>query len=61
MEAIPGVIQESAVEQGASSDFLAETRDIAKGKERSEDEKSEAKATRFNRFLNHERYKERCS
>jgi len=50
------VIQESVVEQGASSDFLAGTRDIAKGKDRSEDEKYEAKATRFNRFLNHERY-----
>jgi len=92
---IPGVIQESAVEQGCgntkkvrgtfcsaeqvseqrtgpegSSDFLAaggvpedvsslgcQTRDIALAKDRSEDEKYEAKATRFNRFLNHERYK----
>jgi len=50
------VIQESVVEQEASSDFLAETSDIAKGKDRSKDEKYEAKATRFNRFLNHERY-----
>jgi len=33
------------------------TRDIAKGKDRSEDEKYEAKATRFNRFLNHEQYR----
>jgi len=55
---IPRVIQESVVEQEASSDFLAEARDIAKGKDRSEDEKYEAKAPPLNRLLNHERYKD---
>ena len=63
------MIQESVVEQEASSDFLAgggvpedasslgcQTRDLALAKARSEDEKYETKATRFNRFLNHERY-----
>ena len=54
---IPRVIQESEVEQGGSSNFSAGTRDIAKGKDRSEDEKYEAKPTPRNRFLNHERYR----
>ena len=77
------MIKKSVVEQEASSDFLAgggvledasslgcRMRDIAKGKDRSEDEKYEVKAThpgspknasffgvgQLNRFLNHERY-----
>jgi hypothetical protein len=50
------VIQESGIEQEGSSDFLAGTRAIAKGKDRSEDEKYEAKPTQQNRFLSHERY-----
>ncbi len=54
---IPGVIEKSGIGQGGSSDFLAGARDIARGKDRSEDEKYEAKPMpRQNRFFNHERY-----
>ena len=54
---ILGGVQESGVRQRGSSDFLAGTRDIAKGKDRSEDKKDEAKPTPHqNRFLDHKRY-----
>jgi hypothetical protein len=69
---ITGVIEKSEIGQGGSPDFLAGTRDIAKGKDRSEDKKDGAKPTQpgaperrivfwgraqDDRFLNHERYR----
>jgi hypothetical protein len=39
------VIEKLAIGQGGSSDFSAGTRDIARGKDRSEDEKYEVKLT----------------
>ena len=39
-------VEESEFMQGGSTIFLAGARDIAKGKDRSEDEKSEVKPTR---------------
>lgn len=66
--AIPRGIEKSGIGPGGSSDFLTGARDIARGKDRSEGEKSEAKPTQAlgppsmgkaqlqNRFFNHERY-----
>jgi hypothetical protein len=44
---IPGVIEKLGVGQGGSSDFSTGTMDIARGKDRSEDEKYEVKPTQI--------------
>ena len=54
---IPIVIEKLGIGQGGSSNFLTGTRDIAKGKDRSEGKKFDGKPTPHqNQFFNHERY-----
>ena len=57
---IPRGIEKLVIGQGGSSNFLTGTRDIAKGKDRSEGRKFDGRPTpNQNQFFNHERYKVR--